>query len=274
MEPRLIAEEPSWLVVYKPPRTHTAPGARAVFGQTGPVGLGDPGGQTAQAGLDKTLLDWVLSRFPEAGAIRGRREGEGGLLHRLDFETQGLVLIARTQEAFDDLAAQQRRGLFLKEYEAVSGGPGERLPGFPPAPVWSSGGSGPPAIVSAFRAYGEGRKAVRPSPVPPGAAAVSGGGTLYRTEILSVTEGEDAYFFRPRISAGFRHQIRCHLAWIGRPLLNDPLYGGRSVPGFLALRAWRFEFTQPGTGERREYRLPRSAGPDYPRSIENYPFPG
>jgi 23S rRNA pseudouridine1911/1915/1917 synthase len=192
-------------------------------------------------------MDWVFSRFPGIAAVRGHGENQGGLLHRLDYETRGLVLIARTSEAFTALAAQQARGEFIKEYEALSG-TGEPFPGFPPRPF-----SGRIRYIeSAFRPYGKGQRAVRPLPPERG-----GEKPLYRTEILSCGEGpEKTGLFRLRLARGFRHQIRCHLAWIGRPLLNDPLYGGPPFPGgFLALRACALVFTDPLTGERREYRI-------------------
>jgi 23S rRNA pseudouridine1911/1915/1917 synthase len=73
--------------------------------------------------------------------------------------------------------------------------------------------------------------------------------------------------FGLRILRGFRHQIRCHLAWIGEPVLYDTLYGG---PNFqdrpfplnggerrpIGLRAWAFCFFDPDTGEQKNYRLP------------------
>ena len=67
--------------------------------------------------------------------------------------------------------------------------------------------------------------------------------------------------FTMRIKRGFRHQIRCHLSWMGKPILNDELYGGAAPensgsPGVIALRAAGFSFFDPEGGEKREYRLP------------------
>jgi 23S rRNA pseudouridine1911/1915/1917 synthase len=97
-------------------------------------------------------------------------------------------------------------------------------------------------------------------------------GGYYRTEIIALKEfsglpsaggqGKAAGLrvFRLRIRRGFRHQIRCHLAWIGEPILNDTLYGlekrytGESCP--IALRAAAFCFFDPATGKQKDYRLP------------------
>ncbi|MDR2073213.1 MAG: RNA pseudouridine synthase [Spirochaetaceae bacterium] len=252
-EPKIIAETPLYLVVYKPPGIHTAP----------------------LAGEDEgTLLSWVAASYPDVLAPRGRLGREGGLLHRLDYETRGLVLIARTQAALEALLCRQEQDRIVKEYTALSAGGGEAPPGFPPFPAAGffsfsaeAGTEQLRVIESGFRPYGRGRKMVRP--VLPGP-----GQTLYQTGILFWTadnrdpgppgEGGPWGFlpgpgriFRLRISRGYRHQIRSHLAWAGWPIVNDPLYGGAAVsavPG-LALSAEVISFTDPETGRRVRYRL-------------------
>jgi 23S rRNA pseudouridine1911/1915/1917 synthase len=224
-----------------------------------------------ESSAKENLLDWAGERYPEILEVPGRMAREGGLLHRLDYETHGLVLIARTEKAWKNLAAQQEAGCFIKEYLAFSADPagcgqrsfpsGSALPGFPPFP----GEFFPPAepgasggkfrIESAFRSYGPGAKQVRPLLSGPKKQ-------LYVTQGIPMAgiSGGDCSgcggYFSIRLVRGFRHQIRCHLAWAGRPLLNDPLYGGKGDGGFLALRAWALEFTDPGTGKRERYVLP------------------
>ena len=63
------------------------------------------------------------------------------------------------------------------------------------------------------------------------------------------------YTFTVRLKRGFRHQIRCHLAWIGCPVVNDPVYGGQPADGFLALRSHALFFPDPASGRQREYRI-------------------
>jgi 23S rRNA pseudouridine1911/1915/1917 synthase len=212
-------------------------------------------------GESATLLAWIAAHFPEVLQVQGRNiqgdktQGrktiEGGLLHRLDYETQGLVLLARTDEALTALAAQQEKNEIVKEYDAVSAyTAGAALPGFPPYPeLTSTDDSCIPEgtiIESAFRPFGKGRKAVRP---------VNKGETRYTTKICAVIQEGDKQFFRISITRGFRHQIRCHLAWIKRPLLNDPMYGGNCDGIFLALRASALSFADPENGEARKYCL-------------------
>ena len=238
MEPHIVTETATYLVLYKPPRMHTVP---------------------LHPGKENTLLDWVALHFPEVRKIWGHKEIEGGLLHRLDYETQGLVLCARTAEAFGAFSGQQYSGNIIKEYEAVCHTDCTRiLPGFPSRPEAFDKTSA--VIESAFRPFGEGRKAVRP--VLPGDANHKKD-VLYRTEIVSCTESGDRAFFDLRMSKGFRHQIRCHLSWIGRPILNDGLYGLEAEraalsesSGFLALRASAISFSDPETN----FRLRISAG--------------
>ena len=283
--PYVLAETARFAVVFKPPRMHCAPPAAR-----------EPSGADGDA-----LLDWYAGRFPQVAELNGRKPGEGGLLHRLDFETRGLVLFAKSQTALESLLAQQAEGNFVKDYSAICqrAAPGQTAPAsFPPAPAFrgldeiARGGAGPrdspPAppppsrvsewrelpvkpfsIGSFFRPFGPGRKEVRP--------AVCGGGKrtrgeiardrggLYRTEILGVSargadetpESRGFLRFALRLRRGFRHQARCHLAWIGHPILNDPLYGprGESRDGFIALSADGLSFLDPESGEPREYRV-------------------
>ena len=235
--PQILAAEKDFLLVYKPPRMHSAPQARSGGGET--------------------ILGWCAARFPEAAALPGRKAGEGGLLHRLDYETHGLVLLARSRPGMEALLEQQSAGKILKEYSALTAKSEIALPGFPLKEQWLPEGKDPfpQKIESAFRPYGPGRKAVRP--VLPG-----GDKELYSTEIIESrpVSGADlphCFSLKLRIWRGFRHQIRSHLAWLGLPILNDSLYGGLSFgKGILALRAVSIAFNDPSTGEGREYSIP------------------
>ncbi len=183
-EPGLVFEDPEVLVLDKPAGMHTAP---ADSGPDVPAAV--------------CLADWVYERWPEAGLVIGRGRGEGGLLHRLDRETSGLVLFARTEEAFRSLEAAARAGSFRKEYAlralpSAAGMPGSRPERAAPAGLSASawkllcGGPEPGAIpdakdgapaIEAFRnlldaAREEGRPVFVESlfrPYGPGAARVA-----------------------------------------------------------------------------------------------------
>ena len=235
-------------MIFKPPRMHCAP---------------------LLAGGGGTLLDWYAGLFPHVMELCGRKKTEGGLLHRLDFETRGLVLFAKNQNSLDCLLGQQAKGGFVKGYSAVcqktlAGGiaafpPPPALPGFCPS---RQGGF---SIESYFRPFGPGSRQVRPVVGTSRKKVAKDQGGCYRTEVLSVSEEKPCggalrgrFSFGLRLSRGFRHQVRCHLAWIGYPILNDPLYGppGGGAPGAcLSLSADWLSFYDPGSGRPREYRL-------------------
>ncbi|MDR2760038.1 MAG: RNA pseudouridine synthase, partial [Spirochaetaceae bacterium] len=238
LQPYVLEETDAYAVVYKPPLWHSAPLK----------------GEYAGVPSVPILLFWYAGRCPGVLEVRGRKSNEGGLLHRLDYETEGLVLFAKTQGAMDAIARQQREGLFTKEYGALSRGSREEMPGFPP-PVFGKGphtrepaagraipGPAPFTIQSAFRPFGPGRREVRP-------VVLTGDGKRqkrialdqgqpYKTEVLELSSRGNQVYFRLRINRGFRHQIRCHLAWLGYAILNDKTYGGRLFRGgTMALRA-------------------------------------
>jgi 23S rRNA pseudouridine1911/1915/1917 synthase len=210
------------------------------------------------------LLDFAAERYPEIRSVKGWKPVEGGLVHRLDYDTGGLLLLARTQAAMDALRGQQENDRIVKEYTALSAGRGRVLPGFPPYAPPGLPACDKPGIASAFRPYGVGRKAVRPvlpdASLPAGESEPVRKQKIYRTEIVSVTTDADGNeCFRLRLSRGYRHQIRCHLAWTGRPIVNDVLYGGAGdntvLEGCLALCAAAISFTDPVTGRRLRYSL-------------------
>jgi len=233
-KPQIIADTLSYLVLYKPPCMHTAP---------------------LMPDDKNTLLAWAAMQYPEIVRIQGKKPVEGGLVHRLDYETHGLVLCAKTQKAYEDFMVQQKTGGIVKEYDAVSS--------VSRSVSQMDLNKTNNIIQSAFRPFGKGRRAVRPVE-----ADLAAGKAIYQTEILSCRKIGDICHFRLRIKKGFRHQIRCHLAWIERPLLNDSLYGScdkikddtnaaQSKPAaFLALRASSIAFRDPVTGKSAEIVIP------------------
>jgi len=266
--PSVIAETDSFAVVFKPPRMHCAPLERAAKGSAHAPSLDDP----APADGNGTLLDWYAALFPAVMDVKGKKKGEGGLLHRLDFETHGVVLFAKNQKAFDALDAQQTAGGFVKEYSAFCK-KGKCLLPQPPLLPPGTLQRGDFAIESFFRPYGDGRKQVRPVAALGWKDAARGDiardrGDLYRTEILGAPQSDSMgryFLFTARITRGFRHQIRCHLAWIGYPIRRDPVYGNFAlirpkefIPSAkpMGLRASAISFSDPETGEQIEVRIP------------------
>ena len=239
--PQIIAAGKDYVVAYKPPFMHSAP---------------------VRTSVKDNFLDWCCVRFLEIAVLPGRRVGEGGLLHRLDYETHGIMLLARTESGMKNLLVQQKDGKIIKEYSALAAPPKEKLPGFPKTvPSFSDNTNDPHRIISAFRPYGPGRKSVRPVVLD-----IQSDVRLdedkekrpYVTEILKTDYLPSGIVsFRLSIFRGFRHQIRCHLAWHGTPILNDDLYGGREDGNvLLALRAVSLTFNEPVTEKKVKFAIP------------------
>ncbi|MBO4387968.1 MAG: RNA pseudouridine synthase [Spirochaetales bacterium] len=176
----------------------------------------------------KSLLEQVIARYPAVSSVRGYSDWEPGLLHRLDTATSGLVLIAVDNDAFERLSSFQDRDLMTKTYTArvLRKMPDASFPPLDEELLGALAGGIPVrrfAVESAFRAWGVGRQAVRPcSP-----SSRKGSSRVYRTIICRGPEADTAVC---TITRGFRHQIRCHLAWIGFPIAGDGLYGGSDGP--------------------------------------------
>ncbi len=188
----------------------------------------------------RTLLSIASASYPEIRCCHGPNEWEGGVVHRLDNPTKGLVLIARSQKAYDALMQQQKKDMIVKEYIAETSSGRTLDEGFEPFPFFPIG-DGPSAITSYFRAFGPGNRSVRP--VWANQRHVKG--KVYTTEAVPEEDG----VFRCTITKGFRHQIRSHLAWAGHPIIGDTQYGGMESPSF-GLEAISISYIEPCSGRK------------------------
>jgi len=153
---------------------------------------------------DGTLLNALLQHAPALAEVP-----RAGIVHRLDKDTSGLLVVAKTLTAQTDLVRQLQARSVFREYAAVAHGRVAR-DGSVEAPI----GRHPVSRI---------RMAV----VAAGKPAV----THYRV----VARYADATLLHCRLETGRTHQIRVHLASIGHPLIGDPVYGGR--PGRANARA-------------------------------------
>ena len=126
----------------------------------------------------KNAFSLSAAQFPQLLEVRGRKEIENGLLHRLDTQTSGLLLIAATQECYDFLQEQQKNNLFQKTYTAkcaVLPENPEKLSGFPERTAGMQAFKTNPhqtiTLCSYFRNYATGNKEVRPVTQTSGKAA-------------------------------------------------------------------------------------------------------
>ncbi len=155
-------------------------------------------------------------------------------VHRLDRDTSGLLLVAKSAWAHHQLDLQLREGAVERRYLALVSGVPQHDEGVIDAPIGK------------HREHPH-LRAVRPQA---GERAV----TLWRV----VERYAHAALLDVVLETGRTHQIRVHLAHAGHPVLGDRPYGGRglSLIRRQALHAWRLSFRHPATGERLELEAP------------------
>ncbi len=201
---------------------------------------------------------------PAVLSVHGKKDIEGGLLHRIDTATTGLVLMAKNQTAWDFISAEQESLRFIKTYTAFCYH-SDILPGA------VSAGKIPCTIKSLFRPYGEGRCGVKPVFETSGRAdRKKAGNREYVTELISekpvdsVVWNKEIVKVQARIAGGYRHQVRAHLAALGLPVLGDSLYPalwntGETAPSDLPLYffATGLSVSLPG-GRKLSLEMPES----------------
>jgi 23S rRNA pseudouridine1911/1915/1917 synthase len=181
----------------------------------------------------KTLANFLLARWPELADV-GASRWEPGLVHRLDRETSGLVLAAKSQAAFEHLRLQFRRRQVVKKYLAL---------------VWGKTAGEGVVENSLEHDPGDPRR-MRPVRERPGKAKRKAWRAVTRFRALGESAGMSLVEIEMR--TGVTHQIRAHLASIGHPIVGDFLYGASADETFGLdrhfLHASRVEFCHPQDG--------------------------
>ena len=178
-----------------------------------------------------TLLNGLLYRYGQAAAELPR----AGIVHRLDKETSGLMVVARTLIAQTDLVRQLQARTVKRHYAAL---------------VW---GRAPQRTVVDAPIGRDPRERTRMAVVP------GQGGKPARTRVVTVAtaewDGSPVSLVLCSLDTGRTHQIRVHLSHLGHSLLGDPLYKPRhkrpTLPGDFArqaLHAWRLGLIHPDEG--------------------------
>ncbi len=191
---------------------------------------------------DDCALNRVCRIFPEILSVKGKKSIEYGLIHRIDNETKGLLLIAANQFFYDSLILQQKEGKFKKNYFAETDY-------FPELKVseeiefYDCEEGKKVTVTSRFRTVGEKGRMVKPVFCDSSFYdRKKCGQKNYTTEIIL----KDGRAFCT-ITEGFRHQVRTHLACIGHPVKGDSLYNPKNKNQPLEFEACGLEFINPVT---------------------------
>lgn len=185
----------------------------------------------AHGATSGTLVNAVLAHVNESlpgDALRA------GLVHRLDRDTSGLLVVAKNDESLRKLGAAMKNRRIEREYLGLVCG----VPAHPRGTIEGPIGRDPRNRLK-YAIVGDGKPAI----------------THYESREAFAKHAELLF----RLETGRTHQIRVHLAAAGYPILNDPIYGKKEprfeLPG-QALHAWRLAFRHPRTREQLSFESP------------------
>ena len=225
----LVHEDEHLLVVDKPAGMVVHPGAGVTRG---------------------TLVHALLHHAPGIADVGG--EGRPGIVHRLDKQTSGLLVVAKSAPAYRALVEMLRTRVVRRRYRAL---------------VWGAPRAATGTIEGAIGRDPRHRQRM---------AVVSRGGKPARTRWRVLERLGPAALLEVALDTGRTHQIRVHLAHVGHPVVGDPVYGGRGGKARLsgaaeernlrsavldvlprqALHATELEFPHPVTGEELHFTSP------------------
>jgi len=197
---------------------------------------------------ESTLVDWFLEKYPEAKGVGDLPRWRSGIVHRLDKETSGVMLIAKNQEYFNYLKSLFKNHEINKTYLALVKGNIKPDSGIIDKPIGLKSGT------------------IKRTVFTKNAKMIKSALTEYKVKeyfpMYSLLE------VSPR--TGRTHQIRVHLASLGHPVVGDKLYGGGKVKDLdrLFLHAYSLEFSPlPGKKLKLIADLPQDLT-DYLRSAK------
>lgn len=183
-----------------------------------------------------TLLNGLLARDAQASLLP-----RAGIVHRLDKDTSGLMVVARNRRTMDALVQMIAAREVRRQYMALAHRPWH---GATERSVNAAVGRDP-------------RNRLRMAVVDLSLHA----GKTAKTDIQLLANSDVGCWVQCTLHTGRTHQIRVHMAHIGHPLLADSLYGGTEAAAMQrqALHAFRLAFTHPTTGQALDFRAPLPA---------------
>jgi 23S rRNA pseudouridine1911/1915/1917 synthase len=179
-----------------------------------------------------TLVNALLSHCTTLSGIGGKERP--GIVHRLDKETSGCLVVAKNDATHRDLSRQFAERSVEKIYVALVAGKLRKQTGLIEEKI--------------------GRHPVHRQQMTAG----SSDGRAAKTEYRVLRSGDQASLIECRLHSGRTHQIRVHLHHIGHPVLGDKVYAARRAKDFARqmLHAWKLGFRHPSTGEWRNFEAP------------------
>ncbi len=181
---------------------------------------------------ENTLLNLLLSRFEKLSKIGGRERL--GIVHRLDKEVGGLMVVAKTDRAHLNLQRQFKERKVLKIYRAIVVGKMEERMGVIDLPIGRD-----PRDRTKMKVFGINYKEAK-------------------SEYLLIKSGKNYSVLDIKIKTGRTHQIRVHLSFMGHPIFGDKKYGYKGgleeiLKGRIALFSKRLGFVHPTEGKYMEF---------------------
>jgi 23S rRNA pseudouridine1911/1915/1917 synthase len=186
-----------------------------------------------------TLANALLGRYPEIGQMYGSDRRQG-IVHRLDRDTSGLMVVARTRKAMNNLMTQFQDRTVAKTYIALLERTPKTLTGRIEAPIARD-----PQQRKRMAVVRDGKPAI----------------TEFKVIETNFREGQA--LVELNILTGRTHQIRVHMAFLGCPVVGDNVYGFRKQRVGLKrhfLHAAKLAFDHPKTGERMSFESPLPSG--------------
>ncbi len=191
-----------------------------------------------------TLVNALLSHCTDLSGIGG--EERPGIVHRLDKETSGLLVVAKTDAAHRNLSGQFKDRKVVKKYLALVHGSIKNDAGTIDAPIGRSQSDRKKmAVIKAdpesLRTHNH-RK--------PRRSKARSAVTHYKV----VKRQNDKTLLEIKLDTGRTHQIRVHMAYMGHPIVGDKVYGHKKDKSpFMALHSYALGFFHPVTGEYMEF---------------------
>lgn len=213
--PTVIYKEPDFLVINKP--------AGLIV-------------HSVKDSKEKSVVDWLLVNYPEVKTVGDNPEERAGIVHRLDRDTSGVMIIPRTQEAFLFFKNLFQTKQIKKTYLALVYGAPKDAEGIIDKPIGLNSGTTKRTVFTK------------------NAKMVKDAVTKYQVVKTFEINGTKVSLVRVEPQTGRTHQIRVHMASIGCPIVGDALYGSKKQAIQISrqfLHADSIEFSSGGLSSTR-----------------------